>query len=110
MAHRKQEQAGYDYLILIPTILLLGFGLIAIYSSSSQLFSCGTQTGGRILLFEEAGGFLPPGSLLFDSRKKYPGYPISQDRISSSFYKLCPAGGDLYPRTGQNGWRGMPLA
>ncbi|MBW2608998.1 MAG: putative lipid II flippase FtsW [Deltaproteobacteria bacterium] len=37
MAHSKQGLAGYDYLILIPTILLLGFGLVAIYSSSSFL-------------------------------------------------------------------------
>ncbi|MFC1863731.1 putative lipid II flippase FtsW [Thermodesulfobacteriota bacterium] len=33
----ENRQGGYDYFILIPTILLLGLGLIAIYSASSFL-------------------------------------------------------------------------
>lgn len=33
----NKEQGGYDYLILIPTILLVGLGLVAIYSASSFL-------------------------------------------------------------------------
>ena len=37
MADTRQGQAGYDYLILIPTILLLGLGLVAIYSASTSL-------------------------------------------------------------------------
>jgi cell division protein FtsW len=37
MSIKEQSQGGYDYLILIPTILLLGMGLVAIYSSSSFL-------------------------------------------------------------------------
>jgi cell division protein FtsW len=37
MSAKKEEQGGYDYLILIPTILLFCIGLIAIYSSSSYL-------------------------------------------------------------------------
>lgn len=37
MSIKKQEQGGYDYFILIPTILLFGLGLVAIYSSSSFL-------------------------------------------------------------------------
>ena len=32
-----KDQGGYDYLILIPTIILLGLGLVAIYSASSFL-------------------------------------------------------------------------
>jgi cell division protein FtsW len=32
-----KEHGGYDYLLLIPTLLLLGFGLVAIYSASSFL-------------------------------------------------------------------------
>jgi len=35
MAAKAQGQASYDYLLLIPTILLLGLGLVAIYSASS---------------------------------------------------------------------------
>ncbi len=34
MAEKKKTAGGYDFLILIPTIILLGIGLIAIYSSS----------------------------------------------------------------------------
>jgi len=33
----KRVAGGYDYLILIPTILLFGFGLVAIYSASNYL-------------------------------------------------------------------------
>ncbi|MEW6669135.1 MAG: putative lipid II flippase FtsW [Thermodesulfobacteriota bacterium] len=33
----RQARPGYDYGILIPTLLLLGFGLVAIYSASSFL-------------------------------------------------------------------------
>ena len=37
MTYKGQGQGGYDYIILIPTILLLGIGLVAIYSASSFL-------------------------------------------------------------------------
>ena len=37
MADRKKEYFGYDYLLLIPTLLLLGLGLVAIFSASSFL-------------------------------------------------------------------------
>ena len=37
MSFKKEDQGGYDYLILIPAILLFCFGLIAIYSASSYL-------------------------------------------------------------------------
>jgi len=37
MADRKQVHLGYDYSLLIPTLMLLGLGLVAIYSASSLL-------------------------------------------------------------------------
>jgi cell division protein FtsW len=37
MSIKGQNQGGYDYLILIPTIVLLGIGMVAIYSASSFL-------------------------------------------------------------------------
>ncbi|NLD36101.1 MAG: putative lipid II flippase FtsW [Desulfatiglans sp.] len=37
MSKRKNTAGGYDFFILIPTIVLLGMGLVAIYSSSSFL-------------------------------------------------------------------------
>jgi cell division protein FtsW len=37
MSTKTEGQGGYDYLILIPAILLFGLGLIAIYSASSYL-------------------------------------------------------------------------
>jgi cell division protein FtsW len=37
MDNRKEGVAGYDYMLLIPTLLLMGFGLVAIYSASSSL-------------------------------------------------------------------------
>ena len=37
MAIKKQTYWGYDYSLLIPTLMLLGLGLVAIYSASSVL-------------------------------------------------------------------------
>jgi cell division protein FtsW len=37
MPAKKDYQGGYDYLILIPAILLFCFGLVAVYSASSYL-------------------------------------------------------------------------
>jgi cell division protein FtsW len=37
MADKKEERCGYDYVLLVPTLLLLGFGLVAIFSASSLL-------------------------------------------------------------------------
>ena len=37
MAEKKNKTGGYDLFILIPTIILLGIGLVGIYSSSSFL-------------------------------------------------------------------------
>jgi cell division protein FtsW len=37
MSVKNEAQGGYDYLILVPAILLFGLGLVAIYSASSYL-------------------------------------------------------------------------
>jgi len=37
MAEKKTSDSGYDYMILIPAILLITLGLIAVYSASSNL-------------------------------------------------------------------------
>lgn len=37
MADKKAIYQGYDYLLLVPALLLLGFGLVVIYSASSSL-------------------------------------------------------------------------
>lgn len=37
MTDKQPENRGYDYVLLVPTLLLVGLGLIAIYSSSSLL-------------------------------------------------------------------------
>ena len=37
MGDSKQKHLRYDYMLLIPTLLLLGLGLVAIYSASSSL-------------------------------------------------------------------------
>lgn len=37
MADKKKGYLEYDYVLLIPTLLLLGFGLVAIFSASSFL-------------------------------------------------------------------------
>jgi len=39
MSHKRSDQGGYDYLLLVPSILLLGLGLIAIYSASNYIAS-----------------------------------------------------------------------
>jgi cell division protein FtsW len=37
MADKKAVTQGYDYLLLVPSLLLLGLGLVIIYSASSSL-------------------------------------------------------------------------
>lgn len=37
MAERRSITSGYDYMILIPVILLIGLGLVFVYSASSHL-------------------------------------------------------------------------
>ncbi len=37
MADRKSTGSGYDYMILIPVILLIGLGLVMVYSASSHM-------------------------------------------------------------------------
>lgn len=36
-AGKRDSKRGYDYVLLVPTLLLLGLGLVAIYSASSLL-------------------------------------------------------------------------
>jgi len=37
MAEKKQADSGYDFMILIPAILLISLGLVVVYSASSNL-------------------------------------------------------------------------
>ena len=37
MAERKSISTGYDYVILIPVLLLIGLGFVVVYSASSHL-------------------------------------------------------------------------
>ncbi len=37
MAEKKQTDSGYDFMILIPAILLISLGLVVVYSTSSNL-------------------------------------------------------------------------
>jgi len=37
MAEKKASNAGYNYFVLVPTILLIGLGLVVVYSASSHL-------------------------------------------------------------------------
>ena len=37
MAEKKAADTGYDYMILIPVILLIGLGLVVVYSASSHM-------------------------------------------------------------------------
>ena len=62
MAEKKNSIGGYDLFILIPTIILMGIGLVAIYSSSSFLAEHKFQDSnfylGRQALFVLIGIFL----------------------------------------------------
>lgn len=37
MADKKSTSSGYDYMILVPVIVLIGVGLVVVYSASSNL-------------------------------------------------------------------------
>ena len=37
VAEKNPTNSGYDYMILIPVVLLIGLGLVVVYSASSHL-------------------------------------------------------------------------
>lgn len=61
---------GYDYGILIPTLLLLGFGLVSIYSASS--FIAEHRLGDSYYYLKKQGGFCLLGICLLIMAKNIP--------------------------------------
>jgi len=70
MANREQGHLGYDYALLIPTLLLLGLGLVAIYSSSS--FLAAHKLGDSYYFLKKQGIFCLLGLCLMIFAKNIP--------------------------------------
>ena len=70
MAVKKQKQTGYDFFLLIPTILLMGLGLVAIYSASSILAE--HKLGDSYFYLKRQGLFVLFGLFLMITAKNIP--------------------------------------
>jgi cell division protein FtsW len=70
MADKRRYQGGYDYLILIPTILLFCMGLVAIYSASS--FLAGHELGDSYFYLKRQAFFGLMGLCLLVIAKNIP--------------------------------------
>jgi len=70
MADRRQGHTGYDYVLLIPTLLLLGFGLVAIYSASS--FLAEHRLGDSYFYLKKQAGFCLLGLFILILTKNIP--------------------------------------
>jgi cell division protein FtsW len=70
MGASRQGHGGYDYLLLIPTVLLLGFGLVAIYSASS--FLAAHKMGDSYFFLKRQALFCLIGLLLLIIAKNIP--------------------------------------
>lgn len=71
MGGKAEPQKGYDFAILIPTLLLLALGLVAIYSASS--FLAAHRYGDSYYFLKRQGGFCLFGLLLMIIAKNIPG-------------------------------------
>ncbi len=70
MASEKQAHLGYDYSLLIPTLMLLGLGLVAIYSASSLLAA--DKLGDSYYYLKRQGTFCLMGLCLLIFAKNLP--------------------------------------
>jgi len=70
MGAKAKKQRGYDYVLLIPTLLLLGLGLVTIYSASS--FLAAHKYGDSYHFLKRQGGFCLVGLLLMIVAKNIP--------------------------------------
>ena len=70
MADKSQGHTGYDYFLLIPTLLLLGLGLVVIYSASSLLAA--HRLGDSYFFLKKQGMFCLMGLCLLILAKNIP--------------------------------------
>jgi cell division protein FtsW len=93
-----KEHAGYDYLLLIPTLLLLGFGLVAIYSASS--FLAEHKMGDPYYYLKRQGMFCLLGLCLMIFAKNIPSWVYQKVVYPLLFVSLILLGLLLVPGYG----------
>ncbi|MBN2125919.1 MAG: putative lipid II flippase FtsW [Deltaproteobacteria bacterium] len=71
MAENRPGYLGYDYVLLVPTLLLLGLGLVTIYSASS--FLAAHEMGDSYYYLKKQGAFCLLGLCLMIVAKNLPG-------------------------------------
>jgi len=67
---KQQRQPGYDYALLVPTLLLLSLGLVAIYSASSYLAA--HKLGDSYYFLKRQGSFCLIGLFFMIMAKNIP--------------------------------------
>jgi cell division protein FtsW len=70
MAAKTENQIGYDYTVLAPTLLLLGIGLVELYSCSS--FLAAEKFGDSYYYLKKQGIFCLLGLILMIVAKNFP--------------------------------------
>jgi cell division protein FtsW len=70
MDNSNEKAAGYDYMLLIPTLLLMAFGLVAIYSASSSLAA--HKMGDSYYYLKKQATFCLVGLVFFICTKNLP--------------------------------------
>jgi len=70
MENKGERVAGYDYMLLIPTLLLMTFGLVAVYSASS--FLAEHKMGDSYYYLKKQGMFCLVGLSLMICAKNVP--------------------------------------
>jgi hypothetical protein len=107
MANKKQAQRGYDYSLLIPTLMLLGLGLVTIYSASSLLAA--HKLGDSYYFLKKQGVFCLLGLCLLIFCQKHSLPLLPEADLSPAFSEPHPSGLSPHPRDGREDWWGHAL-
>src|SRR3972149_11184227 len=98
MENKAEKVVGYDYMLLIPTLLLMSFGLVAVYSASS--FLAEHKMGDSYYYLKKQGMFCLVGLVLMICATNVPStvytkivYPLLGISFLLDFLVLIPGGG-----------------
>ena len=88
MENKAEKVVGYDYMLLIPTLLLMTFGLVAVYSASS--FLAEHKMGDSYYYLKKQGMFCLVGLFLMICAKERPKHCVHENGLSSPRNQFLP--------------------